>query len=54
MRSIHPTTSPLCREMRAMRLLCHTFAKICPSTNSNSFSWSTGVAPSWTLRRRFS
>ena len=28
----------VCGEIRATRLLCHTLAKICPSTNSSSLS----------------
>src|SRR5579863_10237751 len=51
---IHPTTLPVCGEMRAMRSVCHTLAKISPSTNSNSFNWSIGRLPSRTVNRRFS
>ncbi|HEU0049722.1 MAG TPA: hypothetical protein VFQ43_19195, partial [Nitrososphaera sp.] len=35
---VNPPELPDRGEIRATRLLCHTLAKICPSTNSSSFS----------------
>src|SRR5216117_4149973 len=47
-RSIQPRTCPSAGEIRAIRSVCHTFAKISPRMNSNSLSAEIGWAPSMT------
>ena len=50
-RSIHPITSPVFGEIRAMREVCQTLARISPLTNSSSFSFETGTPLSRTVTR---